>query len=786
MAANINIVKVVKKAAERKRFAEATKKAREEEAARHTQLNLPPVFNKRHFCKGDVIVTSEARRIMVKNSLSFMTDDQPLTRNEISAMRCVVDGLRLIHKGVDYVKDCLAQCVTFEKHNPFQYVTKQQHESSLSCYYILHGSVEVTYDFSVSNSLQVFEPNIIYTHTSGEYLGLVRAEEDVQDISPPATVYTKEPCECLRVDRLKFHRTISRTRVNDIQEKENYMADKRCVLADLTAEERTKLVPKLLKVEFPPNKVIIRQGATDGEFVYFIISGRCKFFRNVILLESDKEVIFELDKIEEGALFGEECVLDPGQPCPCSVVTSCLTTCYKINRCEFKLKDTEHLIQLLTNHRHVLPSDEMLRNYGYSETLWKSYRESQVQDVVAGDAKPHFDNGREILRLQKNRQVSLSFDDTPKKRGIYSFLINEPKGQSSRSSRTQSARLPLVNPSVFQPAPANRNRSKSAASNNTENKVSALKPISPSDVDQKLQLEFIPKLMKNKGGHSKDFLLKVVEEYSKLHTRSICSQGSREKGPDIDARDLIRRFRLYQNPEEVRRAKWLFAAETIDYNILLTNSYPIEVDTKAMIKRAAAISEQYTEKLKAKRQQPEPQESWCTPIHEERETAKTQMAFDRFRTEILRRRLHKQKETKDSTSFLKHFINAERSYEDKINTTEDDGVKADDADSKTPKMTRRDTRSLFLRRSNPRNRTSSGLDLRLNSTIGTTTPSSSSIPFPRLKRVRTASVISLGPQLPHTTSPRKAKTPGAKNQTSHFDFSDTTTGRRPRSLSTTI
>jgi hypothetical protein len=38
---------------------------------------------------------------------------------------------------------------------------------------------------------------------------------------------------------------------------------------------------------------------------------------------------------------------------------------------------------------------------------------------------------------------------------------------------------------------------------------SALKPISPSDVDQKLQLDFIPRLMRNKGGHSKEFLLKV-------------------------------------------------------------------------------------------------------------------------------------------------------------------------------------------------------------------------------------------------------------------------------------
>jgi hypothetical protein len=77
-----------------------------------------------------------------------------------------------------------------------------------------------------------------------------------------------------------------------------------------------------------------------------------------------------------------------------------------IFRSEFELKGTEHLIQLLVNHRHVLPSDEMLRDYGYGESLWKSYREGQVLDVVTGETRPHLHNGKEILRLQKNKLSS--------------------------------------------------------------------------------------------------------------------------------------------------------------------------------------------------------------------------------------------------------------------------------------------------------------------------------------------------------------------------------------------
>ena len=57
--------------------------------------------------------------------------------------RCVIDGLKLVHHGYEYIKDCLAHVVTYEEHDTMQYITKEPHEQILSCYYILQGAVEV-------------------------------------------------------------------------------------------------------------------------------------------------------------------------------------------------------------------------------------------------------------------------------------------------------------------------------------------------------------------------------------------------------------------------------------------------------------------------------------------------------------------------------------------------------------------------------------------------------------------------------------------------------------------
>ena len=66
-----------------------------------------------------------------------------MTKSELQIMRCVVDGLRLIHRGQDHVKDALSHVVTTESYSPYQYIVKRPYEAQLSCYYILHGAVQV-------------------------------------------------------------------------------------------------------------------------------------------------------------------------------------------------------------------------------------------------------------------------------------------------------------------------------------------------------------------------------------------------------------------------------------------------------------------------------------------------------------------------------------------------------------------------------------------------------------------------------------------------------------------
>ena len=81
--------------------------------------------------------------------------DLELTSSEIRSMTPVVDGLPLIHHDLDHVKHVLAHVVTMEMYEPFQFIHKKDHEDSISCYYILHGSVEATYEHTSGREIEV-------------------------------------------------------------------------------------------------------------------------------------------------------------------------------------------------------------------------------------------------------------------------------------------------------------------------------------------------------------------------------------------------------------------------------------------------------------------------------------------------------------------------------------------------------------------------------------------------------------------------------------------------------
>ena len=61
--------------------------------------------------------------------------------------------------------------------------------------------LQVTYDMDITETRNVFQPDVIYNHGSGEYLGLVSPDGLQDDLSPPATVYTTEASQFLRIDR---------------------------------------------------------------------------------------------------------------------------------------------------------------------------------------------------------------------------------------------------------------------------------------------------------------------------------------------------------------------------------------------------------------------------------------------------------------------------------------------------------------------------------------------------------------------------------------------------------
>ena len=212
-----------------------------------------PVFNKRLFAsQGTVIMTGEARRLMSINSIANEDCDTEaiLTKRELQCLRCITEGLKLIHKGHDFVKDVLSRVVTYEVYQAFKYVPHKSWEEFLSCYYILNGAVEVTYDLRSRESRNVYQANIIYSHGTGEYLGLVSPEGPREDLAPPATIYTKELTQFIRVDRKRFHKLMEKATAMIDKQKRDYIS-RRSFLTKVSQSVKEKLLHKFtIQVSF--------------------------------------------------------------------------------------------------------------------------------------------------------------------------------------------------------------------------------------------------------------------------------------------------------------------------------------------------------------------------------------------------------------------------------------------------------------------------------------------------------------------------------------------------------
>ncbi|XP_056009226.1 uncharacterized protein LOC125666673 isoform X2 [Ostrea edulis] len=387
---NRRMLTVVKNAADTNEFYETTERNRQLDGVEEKdERDLPPVFNKRLFVtQGAVIITKEARRIMARNTRCSPAENPTLTKSEMLTMRSVVNGLKLIHKGQDYIKNVLSRCVTLETYNAFQYVKKKYWEDMLSCYYIVHGAVEVTYDMSAagqSSSRNVYQPNIIYSHGTGEYLGIVSAEGRDEDIAPPATVYTKELCEFIRIDRGRFHRLIEVEESILMNEIQRYFISGSSILSILAEDVQAKLLQMIQKHEYPPNKTLIEQGE-ETEFLYVIVSGRVQCHREVYIPEANRSIVFYVCCREKDDFFGEEGVLDHDGSY-CTITTTSPTVCYRFHRTALKVVNSEKLERVLEENRHEFVHEEELRDRGYKNHVWNTYKHNKVKESLKEKGK---------------------------------------------------------------------------------------------------------------------------------------------------------------------------------------------------------------------------------------------------------------------------------------------------------------------------------------------------------------------------------------------------------------
>ncbi|XP_070561380.1 uncharacterized protein [Ptychodera flava] len=380
---------VIKQARERDRFLRETEETRRRERERHEnreKSDLPPVFNKRLYsAKSHIVITKEAKKIMERNRQYVMSDEEcamanySLSNHEFLHMKFIVEGLTFIHKGQQYVAECLAHVLTLEKYDAFQYIEKLPHEDRFSCLYILSGVVEVTYDPKTPSAFNAHDTNVVYPHTTGEYLALVSPEGPDKDLPSPATIYTVEPCEFLRIDRRRFHETIGIMLRRRASIKMQYL-NTISVLRTLPEENKRKLLPTMIKQTFPAEKVIVRQNDIS-KFWFLVVSGRCQLLRQVHVPEVNKDVVFKLGILDEGDFFGEEGVKDD-KPSDYSVVAMGVVTCYRIKKLSFEGVAKGPLMAFLREHKRPHISDAFIKDFGYDTSVWEEYKKDEVLATI--------------------------------------------------------------------------------------------------------------------------------------------------------------------------------------------------------------------------------------------------------------------------------------------------------------------------------------------------------------------------------------------------------------------
>ncbi|XP_048580659.1 uncharacterized protein LOC5518697 isoform X3 [Nematostella vectensis] len=383
----------------------------------------PPVFNKRLFkAQAGILLSEEILRILRRSP------QEERSLSELSKLKAVVNGLKEIHKDLQYIKDALGYAINYEKVESGKTVTKQHSEKVLSCYYVLSGSVEAQYSIDYdeedirgkiagkdAQGNSICEIN--YTHVAGDYMGLVSADGPQYDLPPPDSMRTIETCEFIRIDRETFHKSVKKVQNRYVQEIEMFLEESE-ILRKLPAEERAVLVPLMAKQEYSAGKVIINQGEIP-EHVFFVGKGRCHFFRRVYIQEARRQELVKLGLIEKGSFFGESTVLG-GSPCFCSVASIGPVTCYLVNK--WAIKTNERILNLLRDHQHFFHEDDMIKHFIRDSDVWQSYKRSKVIELLDGTNKQHV----VVCTVPETLHTAVEFGDASRRYSSHSTNEREP------------------------------------------------------------------------------------------------------------------------------------------------------------------------------------------------------------------------------------------------------------------------------------------------------------------------------------------------------------------------
>ncbi|XP_019627929.1 PREDICTED: uncharacterized protein LOC109472585 [Branchiostoma belcheri] len=660
------MLKLVKKSIERNKFMKDLHSTREKNAERRARNEGPMVFNKRLFAaQGSVVITLEARKVMVRNAVSL---DRDLTASELLSMRPVADGLKLIHNGLKYVKDAISHVVTYESYDQDVYVTKQPQEDLLSCYYILSGSVEVTYDKPSRNSMQVHESNIIYAHGVGEFLGMVSPEGPSRDLAPPATMYTTEPCEFLRIDRQKFHEKIKSLAKLHKEEKEHYLNNV-SVLKTLPEVEKEKLMSVLVKQEYPAGKVILRQGE-PVHHLFLLVKGRCECLRQVTVDETKNEEVFRVGRLDEGDFFGEEGFLNGVDSC-CSIVTLSCVSCFIINRTNFASIVKEPLVNLLTSYRKAVSSDDVLKERGYDNAIWRLYKHGTLQ-VVQKESGQNLtsDDNRPLTVTRK------ASDTTPMYLKIYS---DHPSRSKYFSKRSKSAPAAMMGSDQTNSLWKKRLVAPKSAVTAATTKIT-LGQRSESDASWAFSSDETSTIISDIDKDSSVPFIESTHEFRRRFAASeLEAQGISDRALQLKAEALnevessyARRQAMMDSEDEVgkmRKSKEPLEDESPTVLSLLTN----EDGTKE-------------------------EEKWHTVIHDEHKLAAETLAVTRIRMMFLRRRLGRYQSDKreEQKKHRERLEKSRESFQDKLQKLKEESEReTDKSDTESKEKDQRPGRLLL-------------------------------------------------------------------------------------------